>query len=76
MGKPPATAECVGNQRVGPYYKDEELLEFGAELEPTGRVGDCVAVLKSSAATGWDDSPVGPAWARLDDGTTFLHPPA
>lgn len=58
----------------GPYYKDEQLLEFGAELEPAGRVRDCVAALKAGAATGWDDSPVGPAWIRLDDGTTFLHP--
>jgi len=58
----------------GPYYKDEELLEFDASLEPTGGVGECVAELTASAATGWDDSPVGAAWIRPDDGTAFLHP--
>jgi hypothetical protein len=58
----------------GPYYKDETLLEFGATLEPRGRVGDCVDTLMAGAATGWNGSPEGAVWARPCDGTTFLHP--
>ncbi|HEU4426873.1 MAG TPA: hypothetical protein VFR67_30440 [Pilimelia sp.] len=69
-----ARYDAVALIERGPYYKDEALLEFDAELEPTGAVGECVDALRASAATGWDDSPVGPAWGRPDDGTTFLHP--
>lgn len=60
----------------GPYYKDEELLEFNIKLEPSGDVQECVVALQATAPSGWVDSPVGPAWLKRDaePGVAFLLP--
>ena len=47
-------------------------------MRQPGRAGpspsSSVRASGGTAATGWDDSPVSPAWARPGHGTTFLHP--
>jgi hypothetical protein len=45
-----------------------------AELEPPGTPDECVAALKATVDTYWDEAPEGPSWQHTAGGPTFLHP--